>query len=156
ESDFRLTTLETHIGRSPDNDLVLPDDEVSRRHAAIRLEDDTHVLIDLESANGTRLNGEQIKEKTLADGDTISIGPYVIVYHRGLRTTVRYEERKLGDSLMIRTPDQLFPTQPEAPPVSPASSTDSLLNEIETLREKAEILARIYELNRTLSSALSL
>jgi adenylate cyclase len=156
ESDFRLTTLETHIGRSPDNDLVLPDDEVSRRHAAIRLEDDSHVLVDLESANGTRVNGESIKEKTLSDEDTISIGPYVIVYHLGLHTTVRYEERKLGDSLMIRTPDQLFPAPPETPPVSLASSTESLLSEIETLREKAEILARIYELNRTLSSALSI
>src|SRR5215469_15191369 len=96
EFDFRLTTLETHIGRSPDNDLVLPDDEVSRRHAAIRLVDDSHVLVDLESANGTRVNGEPIKEKTLAAGDSISIGPYIVVYSRGVGTTVRYEERKLG------------------------------------------------------------
>jgi adenylate cyclase len=84
------------------------------------------------------------------------MGPYSMVYHQGLRPTLRYEDRKLGDSLVIRTPDQIFPGPAEAPPVSSASSPESLLGEIEMLREKAEILARIYELNKRLSSALSL
>src|SRR5215510_5721764 len=135
ETDFPLTAEEIHIGRSPDNGLVLPNDEVSRRHATLRLTDDSHVLVDLDSANGTLVNGEQIKERTLLDGDTITMGPYSIVYRRGLRPTLRYEDRKLGDSLVIRTPDQIFPGLAEAPPVSSASSPESLLGEIGTLRE---------------------
>src|SRR5215470_2301285 len=132
ESDFPLTAEEILIGRSPENGLVLPNDEVSRRHATLRLQDDSYLLIDLDSANGTMVNGEQIKEKTLVHGDTITMGPYSMVYHQGLRPTLRYEDRKLGDSLVIRTPDQIFPGPSEAPPVSSASSPEALLGEIET------------------------
>jgi hypothetical protein len=63
------------IGRSPDCDIVLPNEEVSRQHAEVRREDEGFVLVDLESLNGTKVNGAGVKApRELHHGDTITIG----------------------------------------------------------------------------------
>lgn len=63
------------LGRSPDNNIVIPDSKVSRRHALIECEGDTYWIDDLESRNGTRVNGNRITERVgLEDGDVIDIG----------------------------------------------------------------------------------
>jgi len=54
----RLRGSATRIGRSPDNDLVVADDKVSRHHAVINNADTTHIITDLGSANGVHVNGE--------------------------------------------------------------------------------------------------
>jgi hypothetical protein len=67
------------IGRSPDCDIVFIDQEVSRQHAEVRRQDDGFVLVDLESMNGTKLNGAGVKtSRPLEDGDTITIGAHTI------------------------------------------------------------------------------
>jgi hypothetical protein len=64
------------IGRGPDNQVVLPDREVSRHHAQIRHEGGRYVLVDLGSKNGTLVNGSRIERATpLADGDEIRLAP---------------------------------------------------------------------------------
>lgn len=71
------------IGRSSQCDIRLHHDAVSRQHA--RLEDrggQWHVL-DLESVNGTRLNGRRIKEARLTPGDVIEIRPFAMNYLAG-------------------------------------------------------------------------
>lgn len=69
-----LERTEFHIGREPDNDLVLADDTVSRHHA--RLVDTGHgwLLEDLGSANGTRVGRERITRKLLDPGEVFHIG----------------------------------------------------------------------------------
>ena len=63
------------IGRDPSNDLVLSDSMVSRRHAILEQRDDTFVLRDNGSSNGTLVNGDRVeREKTLRDGDLVAIG----------------------------------------------------------------------------------
>lgn len=63
------------IGRMPGNDVVLPyDSQVSRRHAEIRREGSALVLYDLNSRNGTFVNGAQITHQTLHEGDQIRVG----------------------------------------------------------------------------------
>jgi hypothetical protein len=62
------------IGRLPDCDIVLSDSNVSRRHAEVRRKDDTIVIVDLGSTNGTKVNGAGVKERALADGDEIVLG----------------------------------------------------------------------------------
>jgi len=63
------------IGRVEENDIVLVEPGVSRNHATIRDDMGIFLLEDLGSANGTRLNGENVKEpEVLRDGDYITLG----------------------------------------------------------------------------------
>jgi hypothetical protein len=62
------------IGRLPESTVVLSDPNASRRHAEIRRVGNDVVVVDLNSTNGTRVNGLPIHERALADGDEIVIG----------------------------------------------------------------------------------
>ena len=68
------------IGREEHNSLILSSIEVSRFHAEIKWEDGEYVVRDLNSANGTFVNGEQITCYALQDGDTVQIGNNSITY----------------------------------------------------------------------------
>jgi FhaA, N-terminal domain/FHA domain len=62
------------IGRSKQCDIVVADPNVSRRHAEIRRQDDGFVVVDLQSTNGIRVNGREVKRAALADGDRLQVG----------------------------------------------------------------------------------
>lgn len=65
------------IGRAPGSDLHLNDDFVSAKHARVTPINDTAVLEDLGSTNGTLLNGRRVSTpQNLVPGDKIDIGPY--------------------------------------------------------------------------------
>lgn len=68
------------IGRSPDNDLVLNRQSVSRRHARVERRGDTFVIQDLQSGNGTLVAGRRVDKHLLKDGDAIQIGDARLVY----------------------------------------------------------------------------
>ncbi len=73
---------EVGIGRAEDNTLQLMDLKASRHHARIHAEGDLFVLTDLDSANGTRVNGIAVAEPhRLEHGDRITIGDTEITYH---------------------------------------------------------------------------
>jgi two-component system cell cycle response regulator len=62
------------IGRREDADLRIADEAVSRRHASVRVDGAGAVLRDLESANGTWIEGRRVREEKLADGARVQIG----------------------------------------------------------------------------------
>ena len=62
------------IGRMPECDIALSDPNVSRRHAEIRRQGNGFVVVDLNSTNGTRVNGAGVQERLLNDGDEITVG----------------------------------------------------------------------------------
>lgn len=65
----------TLIGRSSENDLIINNKYVSARHAVIYLQNDQYMVRDLESKNGTFLNGSRVRTGTsLADGDVLNFG----------------------------------------------------------------------------------
>ncbi|MGE3074066.1 MAG: HEAT repeat domain-containing protein [Dehalococcoidia bacterium] len=69
------------IGRSTEADLVLADAEASRKHAQIRASGQTYLISDLESRNGTTVNGEAVIEpRVLRDGDEIRMGKTSMVF----------------------------------------------------------------------------
>ena len=72
---WKLRPARTRIGRTDDNDVVLPDDAVSRSHCLVDVRDDTVELTD-RSSNGTWLNGERTRRAFLHDGDIVRIGPF--------------------------------------------------------------------------------
>lgn len=65
---------DTTIGRASDNDIVVNDPFVSRRHVVISRRDGTIVLSNLSAVNGTRVNGAPLMEAGLAHGDLVTIG----------------------------------------------------------------------------------
>lgn len=68
------------IGRAADNDICLDETGVSRRHAQIITVLGESVIEDLDSRNGTFVNGKWIKTRQLAPGDTIVIAGFRLVY----------------------------------------------------------------------------
>jgi hypothetical protein len=72
----------TSLGRSSGCDVVLDDANASRRHAELRVRGGKAVLVDLDSTNGTAVNGRRVREHPLADGDRITIGTTALVFER--------------------------------------------------------------------------
>jgi two-component system, cell cycle response regulator len=62
------------IGRRDDADVVIRDDGVSRRHASVKVEGEGALLMDLESANGTWVDGKPSREARLVDGSRVHVG----------------------------------------------------------------------------------
>lgn len=65
------------LGRHPDNAACIDDQGISRYHARLLLQSDKHWIEDLNSSNGTFLNGRRITSCELANGDIIQLGPRV-------------------------------------------------------------------------------
>jgi diguanylate cyclase (GGDEF)-like protein len=74
----RLSPERMRVGRSPDSELWLADDGVSRRHASLVREGDHFVLEDEGSANGTFVGGAKVTRHELRDGDVIQFGPTAV------------------------------------------------------------------------------
>ncbi len=72
-----IDKFKTTIGRR-NADIVLDDPDVSRQHAVVERYDDKILLKDLESTNGTFLNGKRITVEFLKDGDVIRLGSSVL------------------------------------------------------------------------------
>ena len=70
------------IGRSVNADFKLADGKVSREHCQLETVRDHHIIIDLESSNGTVVNGERVKKTVLKEGDCIRLGFTVLKYDR--------------------------------------------------------------------------
>lgn len=71
------------IGRHSHNEINLRDGSVSRHHAMIVPEAGSWLLVDLNSTNGTQVNGEPVKHRRLDDGDVITVGNFSIEYRGG-------------------------------------------------------------------------
>jgi pSer/pThr/pTyr-binding forkhead associated (FHA) protein len=73
KQEYDLNKSETSIGRHSSNDIVIDNRGISGRHALIQLSDDKYVLKDLDSTNGTKLNGKKISVAELSHGDHINL-----------------------------------------------------------------------------------
>jgi adenylate cyclase len=92
---YTLLKDEASIGRSSENDVVLNDFSVSRRHAMLKNEKGSWVLKDNNSTNGIRINGRAVPEATIKDGDTLSIGTFTLKV-RDDPSIASYASRKPG------------------------------------------------------------
>ena len=73
----RLGETATVLGRNSDCTVPLADPRASRRHAEIRATADGFLVVDLDSMNGTKVNGVPVREHVLHDGDEIAVGAIV-------------------------------------------------------------------------------
>ena len=74
---YEVFTLPVTLGGAEGNDIVFPESEVSRNHAVLERRGRNIELADLNSENGTLVNGERITRRVLAEGDRISLGDAV-------------------------------------------------------------------------------
>jgi two-component system cell cycle response regulator len=84
----------TTVGRGRDNDIILPSDCVSRRHARLEQRGGGLFVVDLDSTNGTFVNDEahSIRERELQRGDRLKIGDTIFKYLSGSDIELQYHE----------------------------------------------------------------
>ena len=75
-----LTSTPVVIGRLSANDVVLADPNVSRRHAELRRDGSRWILVDLDSTNGTLVNGKLAREHEIKHGDRLSFGTSELIF----------------------------------------------------------------------------
>ncbi len=78
--EAQLTKDRTSLGRRPYNDIVIDNLAVSGEHAVLQMSGNEVYLEDLNSTNGTYVNGKAVKKQLLQNNDTIEIGKYKIRY----------------------------------------------------------------------------
>ena len=122
KSEVPLSKERITVGRHADNDIPINDKAVSGHHCVIITIMQDSFLEDLDSTNGTQVNGKQVAKHPLSNGDVISIG----------RNTLKYEGEAKADEdefekTMIIKPGQMgaafAPTPaPSAPAAAPATT----------------------------------
>ncbi len=166
------------IGRAKENDIVLNDRRVSRRHAQIMAEGVGFKLIDgyfvngeiVRSVNRVFVNGQPSLEKTLEQGDEIVIGESRLEFHKlGMTLSklssgktdipavqpskpLNFDDQPLGHTQLLISANEIIGTRTsssmEAKIVTP--------EEIKTLRRKAQVLDLLYEMSKTLGKVFDL
>ena len=89
------------IGRQEDNDVVIDNLAVSRRHAQLVQKGDKFILEDLNSFNGTFVNDKKIDACELKDGDTILIGKHTLVFLVGNKEYLGATAPESGDETLV-------------------------------------------------------
>lgn len=111
--EVQLTKDRTTVGRRPYNDVVIDNLAVSGEHAVLLMSGAEVVLEDLNSTNGTYLNGKAVKKQPLQNGDTIEIGKYKIKFV-GDGAADNFDK-----TMVVKArPTTAAPVRPAAPPSS--------------------------------------
>ena len=105
---FRDLPVPVTIGREEGNVLRLNDERVSRYHAKVQTEDGDVILTDLDSTNGTRVNGATVQIRRLRAGDQLSIGRTMLLFGtmeeiEARRSTHKAPAVQQGGAQTIRT-----------------------------------------------------
>src|SRR5213593_1252138 len=77
---YREVAIPVTIGREEGNVLRLNDERVSRFHAKVQIDAEDVILTDLESTNGTRVNGAVVQIRRLRCGDRLGVGRSLLLY----------------------------------------------------------------------------
>ncbi len=101
---FQIPETEFILGRHPANQVYLEDELVSRRHCSLRVHDGRVHLSDLESMNGTLINGAPVTTRILEHGDRVKIGGSRFVY-------LETDEQDEGVPAFIAGDDERFTTR---------------------------------------------
>jgi len=142
---YRLEGV-TILGRTAPSQVILPSPSVSREHARISASGDGYVIEDMDSVNGTFLNGERIQSASLHNGDVIRIHDFVLEFeHRkqtepdNMRTIVSSTSGATGTLVATRSYENLF-------------DLTSAKDAVETLRRRLKV---IYEVSRAATGNFS-
>ncbi|MGV3662687.1 MAG: FHA domain-containing protein [Prosthecobacter sp.] len=123
----KLENEVTTIGRHPDSLVQLTCPSSSGRHATIKQTDDKFYVQDLGSSNGTRVNGAEIEEALLKDGDRVGFGDVQAVFYAG-DPPAQPKERPTGPGggKNLPPPAIIIYDEPTTPAVKPVKSGRAL------------------------------
>ena len=143
DSTIPLPEGEATIGRDPTSAVSVADPSVSRKHCVLRREDSRFQIKDLESRNGTLVNGVAIKEHWLRHGDEIATGDSVFLFlleedeRANPRSRVEFDESRPTAETKIIHPREVVYLQP-----------DRLLHELPTTSQIARNLSALLKISR--------
>jgi pSer/pThr/pTyr-binding forkhead associated (FHA) protein len=112
--EVQITKDKTTLGRRPYNDIVIDNLAVSGEHAVLQMVGNDVFIEDLNSTNGTYINGKAVKKQLLNPNDTVEIGKYKIKYLTG--DAADYEK-----TTVLRPGSPLPPGAEATPNLPPAS-----------------------------------
>jgi len=99
--EIPLSKERVTIGRRPHNDIVIEHPAISGEHAVVVTHCDDSFLEDLNSTNGTQVNGQPIKRHYLQDNDLIELAQYRIQYLSGSQSERTAQDQDLGRVLVL-------------------------------------------------------
>jgi transcriptional regulator with GAF, ATPase, and Fis domain len=161
DSTIPLPEGEATIGRDPTSAVAVIDPSVSRKHCVLRREDGRFQIKDLESRNGTLVNGVAVKEQWLRHGDEIATGDSVFLFlleedeRTNPRSRVEFDESRPTAETRIIHPKEVVYLQPdrllrELPPTSQIARNLSALLKISrvvhAIRDLEDLQAQLLDL----------
>ncbi|MFZ5862638.1 MAG: FHA domain-containing protein [Nitrospirota bacterium] len=120
---FELTAQSVSLGRGEDNDIVVDDPAISRRHLLFRLEASGVTVEDCGSRNGTMFNGAPLTKTSLTHGAELQIGECLIRFLGGAQSAESVEPEERGEETICRPAADLSPPSLPPPPPAPAAET---------------------------------
>lgn len=160
------------IGRAKENDIVLNDRRVSRKHAFITTSSDGFLLHDgyfengavVRSVNRVFVNGMPSLERLLENGDVIMIGESTLAFKKiapaaseksfssSVPVHVKYDDAPIGHTMVQMSANEIIGRQSNLA----MESSEATPEEIKDLRRKAKILDLLYEMSKTLGTVFDL
>jgi pSer/pThr/pTyr-binding forkhead associated (FHA) protein len=133
---FPLPSTVTVIGRRHSCDLRIPLMSVSKRHCQLNIDDGVLKIRDLNSRNGTYLNGNRINEAVIRQGDYIEVGPLAFAFQiDGRPETVNTPKLRSVKPL------------PKAAPVKPAAKLPETLKGLDDIEHQDDTVDELEELD---------
>ncbi len=126
--EYVLQEGETGVGRGIDNDVILTDVSVSRKHLRVLRDGPNLVLRDLGSGNGTTVNGQRVHQVALNEGDRIELGETVLVVRQPTEVAATRAPAS-GSTNQTSIPNPgvgppgMIPAWPSAPQLAPISGS---------------------------------
>ena len=160
DSIYFLTEGEIRIGRDPSNSLAISDLSLSRRHCLLSRDQDSYKICDLDSRNGTFVNGAVVSERRLDHGDQISVGESVFVFllredtDQAIMEAVEFDDKVTQATAQIRPQDVLY-LQPERI-LKELPMTSRLGRNLNALLKISRVVHSISDLNQLQAQILEL
>ncbi len=122
--EFLLKKPDISIGRAPSNDIALSGDQLaSRRHALIHFDGVNYVIRDLVSANGTYINGVELRSPTpLSNGDHVGIGEHELVFFSAADAGAEPETMTFHQPTMAEANPATVPVPGQADTIEPSGA----------------------------------
>ena len=160
DSSFALSSPEVPVGRDPSNLFAISDPSLSRKHCIIKRDGEKYSIRDLDSRNGTFVNGASVKRSELQHGDQIAVGDSVFIFllqdeaDEPASGAVEFEDSLTHATSQIRPQDVLYLQPDRILSELPASSR--LGRNLATLLKVARVVHAIRDFDDLQAQILSL
>jgi len=168
---YSLKNNEITLGRKDENEIVIPEGQVSRVHSKITKKEDGYYVADMGSYNGTKVNGEPIKEALLNEGDVIRISKTTLVFSESKK---RAKQKPAADGLSLKNNEEAWMQQvvssvsnmkvcqdsasllatlvPQPKTIAKEMATPQFQDDVSALERTNKVLYVLYEVSRQLNA----